>query len=134
MKFSRALVVALANLGACAENEPTDQECTPLGDCQPTYAPTFENIHARTLVPKCGPQGSSCHASEGAQSGLRVTDIDDAFSGMSALGQSLDPDVCSPLLSRLKSSDPSVQMPPGQPISAGELCAISSWIDSGMPR
>ena len=41
---------------------------------------------------------------------------------------------CSLLVERLVSSDPKLQMPPGNPLSAAERCALVQWIEKGATR
>lgn len=116
--------------GACVE---LPAECTP------QYEPTFDAIAANTLAPTCGAGGSSCHAAAGAQGGLVLDDADVAYAALLGADGSLarvtpGDAACSPLVERLHAADAAELMPPGEPLSDGELCAIQQWIDAGAPR
>lgn len=120
----------------CGEVDPCIEasvECTPL------YEPTFDEIFTRTLAPSCGVEGSSCHSADGARAGLIFEDPDQAYDLL--LGQSgSEPRVipgdadCSVLSVRVSSSNLGRQMPPGEPLSSGEQCAIIQWIANGAQR
>jgi hypothetical protein len=104
--------------------------------CSPLYTPTFDQIFARTLQPTCAASGSSCHAAEGAKGGLVFEDL--SVSYQSLVGQGGEAArvapgdaACSPLIERLRPSDPARGMPPGAPLSDAELCAFVLWINDG---
>ena len=46
-------------------------------DCTPLYEPTYANVFAQTIQPRCGVSGSACHGQDdaaGAGGGFVVTD------------------------------------------------------------
>jgi hypothetical protein len=130
-------VLLTALLGAACSGGDT---CAPVSaDCAPLYAPTFDNVFSRTLMPRCGVAGGACHAPEGARAGLVFADIDEAYGLLTgaATGRSLveaDEPGCSALLARVGSTDPGRVMPPGAPLSDAELCAVVQWVDMGAAR
>lgn len=107
--------------------------------CAPLYSPTFDNVFTRTLQPTCAQAGASCHAAEGKQGGLAFDDPDSAYAELvgSASKQGVvvpgDPS-CSALVERLETAEASRRMPPGNPLSAAERCAIVQWIHDGAKR
>lgn len=102
--------------------------------CQPLYQPTFDQIHQRTLVPKCALSGTACHSNEGAKNGLSLEDPDTAYDLL--LGSRATPgdSSCSLLIRRIESDDSDFQMPPGSPLGAAERCAIIQWVEAGAER
>lgn len=134
MRRAWFLVAALVfGCGDASEDEPS---CTPAEeapDCQPLYAPTFDNLHAQTLAPTCSPAGGSCHASEGAQGGLVLETADAAFAGLQAHVEPGAPR-CSELVERLTTGDPQRMMPPGAPLPDSAVCAFRQWIHAGAER
>lgn len=114
-------------------------ECLPKLDldCTPQYAPTFSNIHANTFARSCATT-SACHAGDGAQAGLRLSDPDEAHRLLTdaergPLARARDPS-CSPLIQRIESTDPGFMMPPGRMLSEPERCAIRRWVQAGAQR
>src|SRR5687767_3068003 len=114
--MSRRLAIAV-----CSAMLPLVTAC-PAGDacvevdvttCAPLYAPTFENVFSRTLVPTCGVEGSSCHAPEGARADLVFADADDSHAAL--LDGRVEPGdpSCSLLVRRIESDDRDFKMPPG---------------------
>src|SRR5262245_31486893 len=98
--------------------DPTDSCLQSLNtNCSPLYNPTFEEIHRMTLTRTCALAGSACHAPEGAQGGLILSNIDQAYAlllgtdGGRARVKPNDPK-CSLLMQKLESTDPSFVMPP----------------------
>ncbi len=124
------LLLLAALLAGCGTPclDSVDASCTPL------YAPTWDNVFTRTLEPTCGQPGGSCHAPEGAQGGFVVSD---ATSTLEALLAGDEPQVlagdaaCSLLVYVAATEDVDAQMPPGDPLSATEACAIQQWVDAG---
>lgn len=137
-RFLATHAVALALMGAAACSD--DSVCAEVTtECAPLYEPTFENVFNTTLQPRCGVAGSACHAREGAQGGLILADIDEAYDMLAGNGghpRRVDSETlgCGELLSRLASSEPSRLMPPASPLSEAELCAITQWVAMGGNR
>jgi hypothetical protein len=130
--FSAALLVGCkGNEASCVTGISTE--------CAPLYAPTFDQIYARTLAPTCAQPGMDCHGSAGVQGGLFFTTPDSAYSLL--LGHAdgharvipNDP-ACSILVERIEASDASRLMPPGAPLSPAEQCSIIQWISQGAQR
>ncbi len=120
-------------LGGCSD----DCVAVPV-DCAPLYAPSFDNVFTRTLVPTCASGGSSCHAPSGGRGGLVFEDQAAAYDALvgHAAGSGgtrvIAGDAgCSLLVQKLESTDEAFQMPPGSPLSAPERCAIEQWIADG---
>lgn len=107
--------------------------------CAPLYEPTWDNVYTRTLEPTCGTGGSSCHSAEGAQGGFAISDADathDRLVGADGGEALVEPEDagCSRLVQVVRSADVSVQMPPGDPLSDAEACAIQQWVDAGAAK
>ncbi len=133
------LLIAIIAVGAgCADDAPL--ECVEVSaQCDPLYAPEFDQIFVRTLQPKCALEGGSCHSIEGAKAGLIFEDADttyDLLLGLTDGDQRVIPfDInCSILSSRISTSRSSLLMPPGSPLSAAERCVIIQWINNGAER
>lgn len=110
-------------------------------DCEPLYQPTFDNLFQNRLRATCGAAstGGSCHSEAGAMAGLVLTDKDTAYAmllGKDGYHQRVIPGdpACSLLVERIMSSDLNFQMPPGDPLSDAEQCAILKWIANGATR
>lgn len=128
-----ALTSALA-LGCTNGGDDDDLPCVDADPvCAPLYTPDFDEIYTRTLEPKCGLPGTSCHATEGAQAGLVLDEIETAYDGLSARVSTGDIG-CSLVLRRIGSAKPALAMPPGDPLSDAERCVFVQWIDQGAPR
>jgi len=120
-----------APLSQCVETLPST--CTPLFD-----PPTFDSIYTQIIQTKCSEAGGACHAQEGAQGGLALDDADEAYQALTAVEEGPrilagDPE-CSLLVDRLQQDPASGGMPPGNPLSEAERCAIVQWIRSGATR
>ena len=107
--------------------------------CDPLYEPTFENVYENTLRPTCGFEGTACHGVEGAQAGLVFADIDEAYDLLTDDGDGeplvlANDAACSVLIQRVDADDETQVMPPGDPLSEEERCAIRMWIDDGAKR
>ena len=120
---------------ACGGEDPNACVTPPASDCATAYPATFTNIHARTIVRSCTLAGTACHAPEGAQGGMVLSELDGAYRALVDGGRVIPGDpACSLLSIRVESSDPARVMPPGAPLRAGERCAIATWIRAGAPR
>jgi hypothetical protein len=127
-------VLALAT--GCGEaSSDTDSTCAegPAPDCAPLYAPTFDNLYTRRLAPGCA-TASVCHAGDGS-GGLGWRTADEAYAALVDEGRVMAgvPE-CGELMERLTATSADWQMPPGEPLSAAELCTIRQWIAAGAPR
>ena len=122
----RWLLVPLS-LVAC---EPAPQCADVSSDCDFLYEPTFDNIHANTLLPSCALGG--CHDAATAQAGLDMEEIETAYDSL--LDGRVEPGNvnCSTLI--LKIENDRNGMPPGSPMSESERCVLRKWIDAGAPR
>ena len=104
-------------------------------DCVPLYEPTYDNVFEQTFK-GCSVGGSACHSEQGAKGGLVLSDKELAYTSLlnpPATAPRViagDPE-CSSLVHRLESTDNAVVMPPGNPLSASERCAIEQWIRQG---
>jgi hypothetical protein len=134
----RGLFVVLLALG-CSEMPPektcleqVDTECTPL------FEPTYTELYTRRLSTTCSSSGASCHGPNGRMGGLDFADPDESYAQL--LGQTggkarvvpFDPR-CSELVQRLDGQG-ALLMPPGEPLSEGERCAVRLWIANGALR
>lgn len=133
-------LLAAASITACGGSEDPAEACVEVPDsCGPEFNPTFDEVYARVLEPSCvRGTGSVCHASDGAQGDLVLEDPDVAYAMLSGathrrLVVAGDP-ACSPLVARLRATDPSRLMPPGQALRPATLCAIERWISDGATR
>jgi hypothetical protein len=124
------LIAGLLALAGCSGGDCVELD----GDCTPAYPATFANVHQRTLVPSCAVSGASCHATAGAQGGLALENLDDAFSGLVGDGRVLANDAACSLVMQRLSATGSDQMPPGAPLSESQRCAIAKWISEGAQR
>lgn len=136
--------VLLALCGAHCTTASDDEQpiCVSVSqDCDPLYTPTYDALFERTLNPTCGQPGSTCHQSGGAGAtrGLIFNTPDHAYGVLLDRSRSWplvkpgDPG-CSKIVYKLTSTDSSVMMPPGLPLSAEERCVVIKWIAMGAPR
>lgn len=135
LRLPLLLVAFLVGTCGCGEtgDGPDGRACVELPQgCTPQYEPTFDNIHSRTLTASCAVSGGACHANAGAAGGFSMAEAEEAYDGVSS--RVSDDSGCGLLARRLFSDDPSFQMPPGKPLSDGELCAIAKWLEAGAAR
>lgn len=125
--FVVLLIAACAGCGndlECIEFEPT---------CARLYEPTFDNVHAMTLLDKCvdGP----CHNPVSRRAGMSFEDPDDAYMHLVEEGRAVagDPQ-CSLVMQRIGATNSSLVMPPGNRLSDTERCSIGQWIANGAQR
>ena len=132
------LAIALAAASGCGGGGGDDDgsSCVEVDlECDPLYEPAFEQIHQRTFLAKCALEGTACHASEGAQNGLVLEDIDTAYDTLLRSRVIPDDPACSLLIRRVRAEEPGFRMPPGQrPLSDAESCVLIQWIARGAPR
>ena len=129
-----AIGVALAQLVACGEPELT---CAELDlTCAPLYAPTFDNVYVNTLAMKCGDDRSACHSDAGRAGDLSLADPLTAYEELTDPTRRLvlTEDVgCGSLVARVYTSEETLVMPVGSPMSEPERCAIAQWVAAGAP-
>lgn len=133
------IVVGVALVAGCPSNPPP--ACVTVDTtCAPGYVPTFDNMYANTLKQGCGSTRSSCHSAAGHMGGLDMSDEATAYTSL--LGTSIKynrPRVepgnaaCSLMIVRTDSPGADYQMPPGDPLTEPERCALIQWVQNGAP-
>ena len=128
------LVVCVAAAGCPSEPPPAckmvDTACTNLG-----YQPTFPNVYTETIAKSCGTDKSSCHSAAGRAGGLSMATQDEAYDNLLQLGRVKPGDPsCSEMIVRTDSPGKDYQMPPGDPLTPEERCAIIHWVQMGAMR
>lgn len=141
--MQRAVSVACLSFVLGCSDDGADAErpqCIELAEsCAPLYAPTFDELFARTLGPTCAQGGASCHGPAGAKGGLVLDEPDAAHAALTGANGGEpravagDP-ACSEIVVRTHRSGESWSMPPGQPLSEAERCVIRLWIEQGAAR
>lgn len=127
-------VVALATgaLVGCTSDAPPS--CITVETaCAPLYEPTFANVYAMTLQNTCGSQRSACHSAAGLAGGMSFEDASHAYNALRAGRVEPGNPGCSKLIVRTDSTGESYQMPPGDPLSEAERCALIQWVQRGAP-
>jgi len=125
-------VLATAPLTGCTSDPPpaciiVDTTCAPL------YAPTFDNVYTTTLRDTCGSVLASCHSAAGKQGGMSFEDEPHAYDALLAGRVMPGNPGCSKMVIRTDSPGTGYQMPPGDPLSAAERCALIQWVAAGAP-
>jgi hypothetical protein len=127
----RWLVAVLAAGFAACTSDPPPSCITVDTSCAPLYAPTFDNIYTMTLRDSCGSQRTSCHSAAGMSGGMSFQDESHAFAALRN-GRVMPGDPgCSKMIVRTSSPGAAYQMPPGDPLSAAERCALIQWVQAG---
>lgn len=128
---------AIALLTAAACSGPDSLECiTVEPSCTPLYAPTWENVFANTIQPKCGTGGGACHEGVAARAGLRLDESQGAYDELINPNRPYvmtDDVACSELLQRVYSNVSSLRMPRGSTLPDAERCALQQWVLAGAP-
>jgi hypothetical protein len=123
-------VLAAAPLAGCTSDTPPS--CiTVEPTCAPLYAPTFDNVYTMTLRDTCGSQRSSCHSAAGKQGGMSFEDAQHAYDALLAGRVMPGNPGCSKMVIRTDSPGAAYQMPPGDPLSEAERCALIQWVAAG---
>lgn len=123
-------VVAVAG-AACGEEAPP--ACIAVDtSCAPLYPPTFENVYANTLRVTCGSERSACHSRTG-EGNMSLAEPSIAHQALLAGRVAPGDPACSELIVRTSSPGADYQMPPGQPLSEAERCALIQWVAAGAP-
>jgi len=125
-------VLAAAPLAGCT-SEPPPSCITVDTTCAPLYAPTFDNVYTMTLRDTCGSQRSSCHSAAGKQGGMSFEDQQHAYDALLAGRVIPGNPGCSKMIVRTNSPGAGYQMPPGDPLSEAERCALIQWVAAGAP-
>lgn len=130
-----AVVAAAPLLAACPQEALECVEVDP--QCAPLYEPTFANVYAMTIEPKCSVSGS-CHAGASPRGGLDLSTPDGAYAALLQAGEDRvipgEPS-CSEVVMRAATELRQYRMPPGNDtLSAPEQCAVQRWIAAGAPR
>jgi hypothetical protein len=128
----RHLWLAAALSAGCASDPPP--ACITVDPtCAPLYEPTFDNVYSHTLRDTCGSTRSSCHSAAGKQGGMSFEDEAHAYGALLA-GRVVPGDPgCSKMIVRTDSPGADYQMPPGDPLSEPERCALIQWVAAGAP-
>jgi hypothetical protein len=124
-----SLVVCL--LAGCP-GDPPPACITVDTSCAPGYVPTFTNVYDNTLKVTCGSTMSSCHSDQGRAGGLSFADRQTAYDQLMLKGRvkPFDPG-CSEMIVRTSATGADYQMPPGDPLSEPERCALIQWVQQG---
>ena len=115
---------------------PACIELDEMTSCTPLYDPTYANVFAQTIQPRCGVSGSACHATADAMGAAGGFVVGDAASTHAALLDGgfvvpSDPS-CSEVVVRAEIDDDVLRMPPGSSaLPEGERCAVAQWIREG---
>jgi hypothetical protein len=137
IRFAVLVPIALWALGCSSEKEEQPECLDAIStDCAPLYPPTFDNVFTNTLSKKCATTGGSCHGPAGHKGGLILANKDEAYAGLTGLDGAtprVDPNEprCSEMIVRIDSPGKDWGMPPGEPLSAAERCAIRQWVAAG---
>ncbi|MBX2801490.1 MAG: hypothetical protein KTR31_27685 [Myxococcales bacterium] len=103
-------------------------DCVELPEvCTPEYTGTYEAVWANTVQSSCALSG--CHGPGASRGGLMLGG-DAATSYDVLVGEEwvrAGDASCSPLMVQIATGD----MPPGDPLSAAEQCAVQTWIEGG---
>lgn len=124
--------LALAAAGCPADPPP---ECKVVDtDCAPQYVPTFTNVYNNTIKDGCGSTKSNCHSGRNPPGDLSFESQDVAYQQLLDATKRLvvpgDP-ACSEIIVRADSPGEDYQMPPGDPLSEAERCALTQWVLQG---
>jgi hypothetical protein len=127
----RRLLLVVCLLAAGCEEPPPACKMVDTS-CSPGYVPTFPNVYNNTIKGSCGTDDSSCHSASGRAGGLSMATMDDAFANLHQLGLVTAGDAsCSEMIVRTDSPGKDYQMPPGDPLSPEERCALIQWVQMG---
>jgi hypothetical protein len=101
--------------------------------CAPLYAPTFDNVYTTTLKNTCGSDVNACHSAAGARGGVSFATEEAAY--VSLIHGEVTPGdpSCSEMVVITSAVGARYQMPPGDPLSPAERCALVQWVAAGAP-
>jgi hypothetical protein len=126
-----ALVVALA--AGCPSTPPPACKVVDTA-CAPGYVPTFTNVYNNTIKNGCGSTKSNCHSASNKAGGMSFASQDAAYNALlDATKRRVVPGdpSCSEMIVRTDSPGEDYQMPPGDPLSAQDRCALIQWVLQG---
>jgi Planctomycete cytochrome C len=140
-----AALSAFALSSACTTAAPEEPPCVPASElpaatCKPTYdPPDFKTLYAKIFHPTCAAGTGTCHSADGHKNGLVFESEDESYDLLlappGAKARVLPGDAsCSTIMKRVTSHDRSYEMPPGERLSDGEICAITQWVAAGAKR
>jgi hypothetical protein len=125
------LVVLVCTLAGCPA-EPPPPCITVDTACAPGYVPTFTNVYNNTLEGKCGSDDRACHSASGRAGGLSFQDQATAYASLLQEGRAKPGDpACSEMVVRTSSPGKDYTMPPGDPLTTQEACALLQWVQMG---
>lgn len=130
-RFGLFLVVTLVSAACAPVAGPVcDERDAPLSCDDDGEALRYSALFTGLFRPNCGRSGVSCHG-EGSDSVLSF--VDEAESHAYLLERFVMPGApaCSELYLRVTSDDVFFRMPPAEPLSHEERCAIARWIAAG---
>jgi len=120
-------------LAGCPSTPPP--ECKTVDTtCAPGYVPTFTNVYNNTIKNGCGSTKSNCHSASNHAGGISFATQDDAYAALlDATRRRVVPGDpgCSEMIVRTDSPGEDYQMPPGDPLSVPERCALIQWVVQG---
>jgi hypothetical protein len=104
--------------------------------CDPLYtADSFTKVYTNTVRFGCGSTMGSCHSASGRAGGLSFETEQKAYEELVSGGRVKPGDPsCSELIVRVDSPGADYQMPPGDPLSPEERCALIQWVEMGAPQ
>lgn len=122
----------LSALAGCPSEPPPPCITTIDLACAPGYVPTFTNVYTNTIEHKCGSDKSACHSARGQAGGLSMATQSEAHANLLLEGRVKPGDpMCSEMIVRTSSPGEDYQMPPGDPLSPEEACALIQWVQQG---
>ena len=125
------MFVVVLLLAGCPDEPPpacktVDTSCSELYD-----ATHFQDVFTNTVQQKCG-VGSSCHSAIGRAGNLVLDNEATAYQQLMLEGRVKPGDPsCSEMIVRTDSPGTDYQMPPGDPLSEPERCALIKWVEAG---
>lgn len=136
MRWFASVCFVVAALAGCPSTPPPECKVVDESCDQLAYAPTFTNIYNNTLKNTCGSTNSNCHSSRGAANAGNLSFETQALAYEQLLDATRDrvrpgDPGCSELIVRIDSPGEDYEMPPGDPLSGPERCAITQWVLQG---
>lgn len=126
----RWLLLVCALAGCPSEPPPACKAVDT--SCAPGYVPSFDNVYANTIEQKCGSTMSACHSAAGRAGNLSFETQAVAHAQLMLAGRVKPGDPgCSEMIVRTDSPGKDYQMPPGDPLSEPERCALIQWVQAG---